>query len=1439
MVAGIALKKVGASAFACLLVVELFVQLVPSAVMSRNISDGVALGSAEKNVILSAFDSPDGYFTENRGQAPEGIRYYSMGNPSIAFRDDGVIFVLRIEKQKAEVEQFAERLGDSRAADESPGRTVVYMAKFEGANRATPVGRGDLSFESNFFIGNDPNLWRTNVPSYREVTYGNLYDGIDLTFHLSKQGLKYEFIVRPGADPSKIKISYRGIDYLSVKDGALVGHSAMGDFRDAPPISFQEGSEVRCDFVLRNVLSYGFQCDGLSASKTLIIDPLLYATFLGGDNSDEGYSVAADAFGSAYVLGRTKSIDFPTTLGVFDDSYNGDYDLFVTRLSPAGDSLIYSTYLGGSGDEFKWTSRGGLGRCLALDSAGNVYIAGNTNSTDFPTIPGSFNTTYGGGPGDAFLAKLDATGSQLLYSTYLGGDEYDAAYAVVVDSSGNAYVTGQTNSVGFPTTPGASDTSPNGFNDAFVVKLNSMGSALIYSTFLGGKYDDEGFSIALDASDNAYITGYTFSPDFPTTPGVFMTNYVFCEVFVTKLNADASALIYSTYFGGYNDDWPTSIVVDSSGSAYITGSTNSSDFPVTLGAFDTTFTGGIHDAFVTKFNATASGLVYSTFLAGTWDETGDSIALDSADRATVVGNTFSPDFPTTPDAYDRTLTGIGYAEAFVTTLNPAGSALVYSTFLGGSSGDQGNSVFDDKAGNLYAAGLTWSADFPTTPLAYDTILNSTEAFVVRFSTTAPPNRPPEAPWPLCIQGACSTLNDSKMFHITDRFTPTLSWTHVDPDGDPQYGADIAIYDSPARTGRKIWEQVVSGAGSSYVYDGPELQACTEYWFSARTRDMMFWSAIADLRFHVNCPPAGLDNLWPINWWTTAPRNNQRVWWSRAWDADWATDLINFTWQVASDVTFSNVISEGATMNNYSAPFITNLASTYCWHVNASDGWESISYTPTWCFTTGVGPRTPAADQLTIEGFASGLPTLQHITERVAPVMGWRFVDGDGDHQSAFHVQVRWQSNDSIIWELNNTGTGGGSTSAIYAGPPLTDGTSYYFEVKVRDDSALQLWGDWSDQLSFRVNTPPPTPIEPVVPPSGATIPEGSATVQWTSGGSDTEGDAVQYEYCVDMTDPPAGYSVAHGTVNDPANQSSIFSIVGGRTYYWFVRAYDGFEYSTWSTIWHFTAESSGTNTPPIISLGVPPSRLKQGDTYVITWTMSDLETPASQLVVYLNYSFGGNIYSIVDALVGVTSYQWTIPAVERTDVRINATIIDRGGLQGWSETPEFEVFKPPVNDAPQIVVTSPTQGMRLKQGTRYAITWTMCDAETPPTQLVVYLNYSYGGNKLPIAGPLLGFQSYEWSVPIVEGTDFRINATVIDEGGLRAWSETADFEVYRETPPIAPSGNMDYIWLLVLNDVLMLSIIFILIWHRRWRTPARSEPPDESSEEMHRPDAGH
>jgi hypothetical protein len=689
-------------------------------------------------------------FEANLGQSDEQVKFLARGSGySLFLTPTEALLVL---KQRS--------VGP-------PNQTVLRM-QLVGANPAPQIaGAEELPGKANYFIGKDPKQWRTNIPTYTKVKYQDIYPGVDVVYYGNQRQLEYDLVIAPGVNPNQIQLAFQGADDIKLDPhGDLILHLQGGEVRLLTPHVYQvadgkhqtigaryvllASEQERSSSLHRSSISVhhvGIQVAAYDAAKPLIIDPVLsYSTYLGGSGGEGPGNVqmgiTVDAAGNAYVTGQTSSVNFPLANPLQPALGSGFGNAFVAKLNAAGSTLIWSTYLGGNVLDH--------GHGIALDASGNVYVVGDTRSSNFPTTLGAFQTVCGGCSGtigDIFVAKLNPTGSALLYSTFLGGSNNEEGDGIVVDSAGNVYVSGGTDSP-FPTTSGAIQPGFGGFTDGIVAKLNPAGGGsadLVYSTFLGGSGREIARGIVLDSSGNVYVAGFTESTNFPTTPGAFRTTCPTCgfinaDAFVVKLNASGSALLYSTYLGSSGHDDGRSIALDASGAAYVTGRAAASNFPTTPGAFQTTF-GGSGDAFVTKLNASGAALVYSTFLGGSGDDTGTGIVLDSANNASITGLTSSTNFPTTSGAIQTTFGGGPY-DAFVTKLNASGSALAYSTYLGGNGGisEIGWGITVDGADSAYVIGITDSNNFPTTPGAFQTAFGggSHDAFVAKIAFNQPP-----------------------------------------------------------------------------------------------------------------------------------------------------------------------------------------------------------------------------------------------------------------------------------------------------------------------------------------------------------------------------------------------------------------------------------------------------------------------------------------------------------------------------------------------------------------------------------------------------------------------------------------------------------------------------------------------------------------------------
>ena len=654
------------------------------------------------------------YFTKNQGQLENDDIYftYSLYDKTFGFSESSILIKL------------------SKKLDDDTSKSSVIKINFENSNNIIPRGIGELNHKSNYYIGNDSSEWQSNIPNYEKIVYENLYYGIDLIYYFNDIGLKYDWIVKPYSNPNQIVEKFEGINSIKIDSfGALIVNTETGKFIEKEPYSYQNilGNkiEVKTNFNLINNNTITYDIENYDSSNYLIIDPLIYSTYIGGNGDDKGFDIKLDSENNVYISGPTTSVDFPNTLG---SSHNGTYDVFVLKMKMSGnnkDDLIFSTFIGGSAYD------GFININTILDSDNNIYVTGQTRSEDFPTTDGCYNNQHkGNDSSDVFVFKLNHDGSKLIYSTFVGGGYWDYSSGIVLDSNKNAYVNGYTDSSNFPTTSGSYDESFNGDYDVFVFKLKSDGTDLLYSTYIGGIDKDWSYAIRIDSENNAYITGFTRSSElenFPTTIGCYDNSYNGDDdVFVIKLNSDGSDIIYSTYVGGEGTDRGGSLKVDSLNNIYAVGRTNSKDFPNTTG----TQHNGDFDIFVFNMNLAGNDkndMVYSTYIGGKELDIGMHIDLDSNNNAYVVGLTSSLDFPTSHGCYDDSYNG-GNSDLCLFKLNHEGSDLLYSTYIGGEGMEDGGDIILDSDNNVYIDAHTKSKNFLTTYNCYNDVYNEGDDF---------------------------------------------------------------------------------------------------------------------------------------------------------------------------------------------------------------------------------------------------------------------------------------------------------------------------------------------------------------------------------------------------------------------------------------------------------------------------------------------------------------------------------------------------------------------------------------------------------------------------------------------------------------------------------------------------------------------------------------
>jgi Bacterial Ig-like domain (group 3)/Beta-propeller repeat len=676
---------------------------------------------------------------QSYGQVPLSFEAnVGQTDPSVHFLARGSGYTLFVTSDRAVLS-----LSTANSSTSNPGGTAtstLLSVNLLGANSNPRIaGVDQLSGSSNYLVGSDPSQWHTNVPNYGRVQLAGVYPGVDLAYYGNQQQLEYDFTIAPGAAPGVIKMAIGGASSQSLDaQGNLVLHTSCGDVVEQAPVIYQLNSDdtrqaISGQYVIDENGDIGFSIGSYDTSKPLVIDPTLaYSTYLGGTGDDDGSGIAVDADGNAYITGYSASTDFPTQnpLQGAPGSPNGQSfhanDAFVTKINAAGTAIVYSTYIGGNDEDEA------IG--IAVDSDKYAYITGLTRSTNFPTV-NALQPTYAGtddplfAGGDAFITKLNPTGSGLVFSTYLGSGGAETGFAIAVDANHDVYAVGRTDSVDFPLVSAAQSTYGGGSSDAYALKLKADGSALVYSTYLGGVMADQGIGLAVDSHGDAFVAGSTFSSDFPVTAGAFQTTYGGgMDAFATKLSPSGSSMVYSTYLGGGASDQANGVAIDSDGNAYITGTTFSSDFP-TVQPIQSTYTNG-GDAFVTKLDSSGSALVYSTFLGGSDYNRGYGIAIDAARDAFVVGTT---DWDSLPLVNPVQATFGGFFDAFVAELNPAGSSLLFATYLCGSGSEDGNAIAVDPQGNIYLTGRTSSDGFPTAHPVQSQLAGDADVFVVRIA----------------------------------------------------------------------------------------------------------------------------------------------------------------------------------------------------------------------------------------------------------------------------------------------------------------------------------------------------------------------------------------------------------------------------------------------------------------------------------------------------------------------------------------------------------------------------------------------------------------------------------------------------------------------------------------------------------------------------------
>jgi hypothetical protein len=676
-----------------------------------------AVGAAP--VLASALKSLPLVFEENLGQSHPRVRFVARGAGFDTFlTDEGANIVV----------------GQSNRDRDS----VIQIRPFQGRKSAIPQASDPLPGKTNYLLGDDPSRYIVDAKTFARVKYESIYPGIDIVFYGTHRELEYDLVVAPRANPQAIALELRGIDRLTLSsEGSLALHTPSGDVEFRKPVAYQDIRGTRRDVDIRYARlgknRIGFRLGRYDVGYPLVIDPILsISTNLWGTST----GVALDSANNIYVVGSTSKTDLLPVAGGYQTQIAGDVDAYVAKLNDTGTAAIYTTYLGAR----RATS---VGQRIAVDSAGSAFVTGTTTSTAFPITPGAFQST-----GKNFVAKLNPAGNGLAYSTYVNAP----VAAIAVDGAGNAFMTGT--AFGLATTPGAFQPTKLGNTAPYVAKLNASGTAMSYATYLGGSANDEGKAIAVDGSGNAYVVGIARSSDFPTENALRRSLGGPADAFVAKVNPSGTALVYSTYLGGSGEERGFGVAVDSIGQAIAVGWTQSADFPVTPGAFqvrkgyqDQT----VINAFITKLNTAGNGLIYSSYLGGAWcfsptvhscfgffgaDEGMDvatSVAVDAAGYAYVGGYATSTQFPLVDALESIDPNGDVWHVPLMAKIAPGGDRVIFATVLGTKSQDANLSqiAVDTNGGAVAVGSVPFQPLFPLTP---GSVLGKGSSYMFKLAT---------------------------------------------------------------------------------------------------------------------------------------------------------------------------------------------------------------------------------------------------------------------------------------------------------------------------------------------------------------------------------------------------------------------------------------------------------------------------------------------------------------------------------------------------------------------------------------------------------------------------------------------------------------------------------------------------------------------------------
>jgi hypothetical protein len=1192
----------------------------------------------------------------------------------------------------------------------------------------------------NYFKGNDPSKWRGNIPTSRAVLYKGLYKHIDLKVYGIEKQVEYDWIVKPGGNPTHIRFEYQNVKGARLdKEGNLHIETECGRLVHKKPVAYQNietGKRIPVEVAFKKTgeHGYGFKVGKYDKRYELIIDPvvLAYSTYLGDSVMGNRCGIDIDGDGNIYVTGNTQSPDFPVMNRY--QGYQGNYDVFITKIDPTqspANQIIYSTYLGGSEyDE----------GCGMKVDGNHAYVTGFTNSSNFPTL-NPFQTDQP--ESDAFVTVLDTSKSgakSLIYSTYLGGDGDDSGYAIALDEKGVVYVAGETKSADFPVL------NPfqgyQGENDAFITKLDTTqngSSGLLYSTYIGGESWDSANGIAADRNGNAYITGFTFSGGFPVIDG-FQTDADDVDAFVSKIDtnqAGTASLLYSTYLGGRYADFGYAIAVTNNGHAYVTGATTSDDFPV-LDPYQVD-PGDLHyDAFVTGIDtnrAGTAGLLYSSYLGGDEWDSGKGIALGHVGEVYVVGDTRSTDFPT-KDEY-QVDPGDNEWDVFVLKLDtgkPGAAGLVFSTYLGGQGGpafEFGRAIAVDKMGNAYMTGLTTSTDFPLVNPFQETHSGSA-AFVSKLFYPVLPvveTAPASSVTNITAQGGGEVTYDGGT-NVTAR---GVCWsTETNPDLQDNFtddGTGAGTFDSSLtgltpNTVYYVRAYATNAQGTAYGHE--EILETEEPYITVTS-------------------PNGREA-----WEAGSPQ-------AITWDSKYVTGEVDIAYSTDGGQTWSDIaISTG---NDGSYPWnVPDVSSSECLiHISetndgpfdVSDGLFTIFQPSITVISPDGGEAWAAGSRHDITWISTG--SVGNVKIECSPDSG----------QSWYDVELSTPNDGSYPWDV----------------PGIVSNQCL---MRISEEG-----GSPSDVSNGLFSIVESTSVTVLYPNGGETLDVGSIChISWASAGSI---DDVELAYSTDNGD-----NWTHIISSTPNAGSYAWTVPNAVSTFCRVRVTD-----VGGNPSDISDNVFSIQTPPSITVTSPNGgeKLNVGDGFDIAWTS---QGTASNVSIQYSVTNGKLWRTITDSTANDGGFDWTVPDAPSDKCLVRVSAGDPDG--GYSDVSDavFSIVSPIVGN---IVVTSPNGGEELAPGSVHLIQWT---SQSVPEVPFVTIRYStdrgvtWGAIAASVPNAASGV--FEWTVPNTPSTHCIVEISAIDKDLPASDRSNRQFTILNLPSPsltvISPNGGETF----VVND---------------------------------------